>query len=114
MISLPILPGMRAISYHGIPCRAIGIAEKHGSPSPDGYYEHDIDYSDPATCGALMAWCHRELLELVIVDDGNISNLFAAGARRHLATVALNEARPWDAASIQRAVRLTREALDNS
>lgn len=108
MISLPILPGMRAISYHSIPCRAIAIAEKHGSPSPDGYYEHDIDYSDPATCGALMAWCYRELRLAIDATHKPLRPKF------NIARVALDEARPWNPDSVKRAVKAVCEALDNS
>lgn len=104
----PTLPGMRLLSYHGIPCRIVGTMEKVGYPSPDPYYEHDIDYTDSHTCGGLMEWCHNELAALV-VDHSDINDLFAAGARRHLALVALNEARPWDAASVQRAVEAVRK-----
>lgn len=101
----PILPGMRSIALYGDAWR--GIADERVNP---GLWHLDIlgariDYSDPATCGALMAWCHREL-ERVIAETPKPRRPYLNAAR-----VALNEARPWDGDSVRRAVEAVCEVL---
>lgn len=102
----PILPGMRVLYDYGATWRVYQLGETLSCVTQD-VCGLSPDYFDPATCGALMAWCHRELQRLVAETHKPL--------RPHLnaARVALNEARPWDAESVQRAVDETCKALDN-
>ncbi len=104
----PILPGTRAFDAEGCPwfadvgpgnsssdmCR---VDRKFGPLTPN--------YTDPATCGALMAWCHRELEALIAATHKPLRPRF------NVARVALSEARPWDGASVERAVKAVCEVL---
>lgn len=63
------------------------------------------DYTDPATCGALMAWCHRELEQAIAATHKPLRPRF------NVARVALNEARPWDGDSVRRAVEAVCEVV---
>ena len=106
MKSLQILPGMRVIDVNGDPCRGVDESEWANS----GPWQFDVtgggaDYSDPATCGAIMAWCHRELEQAIAQTHKPLRPRF------NVARVALSEARPWNGDSVRRAVEAVCEVL---
>ncbi len=104
MTQPPILPGMLMGLGYWWPFRCVGSEESylyHSAAMPDAVPV----YSDPATCGVLMAWCHRELAALIAATPK------PDRPRLNVARVALSEARPWDGASVQRAVDAVRGVL---
>lgn len=104
----PILPGTRAYDAEGDPWRVDGGM---GNTTNDPHRTERMygpltpDYGHAGTCGELMTWCHRELQRLVAETHKPL--------RPHLnaARVALNEARPWDGPSVERAVKAVCEVL---
>ena len=111
----PILPGMRtvdpfmrAIDPSGDPWRHVAPTEARASVAPTHSIGRTPDYTDPATCGALLAWCHRELAALIAATPKPLRPRF------NVARVALSEAKPWDGDSVRRAVEATCAALDGA
>lgn len=97
MTRLPLLPGMRVLDDAFDGWRLVRSDERQ-TQTARASWRNRPDYSDPATCGALMTWCHREL-ERMILDTR-----MPLRPRFNVARVALNEARPWDGESVERAV----------